>query len=85
MNYYEPLCTENCGDLVRCYHFLIDGETLKERATELNRSMSGALLTQYLRFVCESKVWILRIALVTRSVEQHGSAFIMEEEWGGER
>ena len=34
------------GDLVRCHRYLTHTQTLKERATQLMRSRSGALVTQ---------------------------------------
>ena len=38
------------GDLVRCYRCLTDGQTLKDRATQLFiKYKSGALVTQFLQ------------------------------------
>ena len=43
-----PLYIVQSGDLDRCYASLTDGQTLKDRATQLpTKYKSGALVTQY--------------------------------------
>ena len=42
-----PLYIEKSGDLVRCFRRLTDGQTLRDRATQLLRSMSGPLVMQF--------------------------------------
>ena len=43
-----PLYTAQGGDLDRCYRCLTDGQTLKDRATQLLlKFKSGALVTQF--------------------------------------
>ena len=50
-----PLYTAQGGDLDRCYRCLTDGQTLKDRATQLHiKYKSGALVTQF-RVLCTKK------------------------------
>ena len=43
-----PLYIAKSGDLDRCYRCLTEGQTLKDRATQLlKKYKSGALLTQF--------------------------------------
>ena len=43
-----PLYIAQSGDLYRCYRCLTDGQTLKDRATQLLlKFKSGALVTQF--------------------------------------
>ena len=42
-----PLYIAQSGDLDRCYRCLTDSQTLKDRATQLLRSRTKALVTQF--------------------------------------